>query len=162
MAVQAYGGACSCCGESRLVMLTIDHVHGGGRQHRLRLPRNRATPSSSQELYREIHNAGYPEGMYQILCYNCQAAKGSVGDCPCQATPTVDEVAEFLTQGHLPLGHDMSTVGLRCMSTHFLGSIPAPFTRNQREAARVYLTAAAIAGEEVPDYIQDLAGMTHT
>src|SRR5258706_14541763 len=32
--LDAYGGKCECCGETRREFLTIDHIHGGGQRHR--------------------------------------------------------------------------------------------------------------------------------
>lgn len=159
-ALQAFGGACACCGETRVVMLTIDHIHGGGHQHRQSIPRLKHRPASSQEFYREFREAGYPGHLYQVLCYNCQAAKGPAGVCSCNAAATVDHVAEYLAQGHLPLDHDLSAAGLRCLANNLLGYTPTPVSRNQRDAARVYIKAAARVGDEVPQFIQDMASST--
>ncbi len=72
-----YGGnppTCKCCGESQIEFLSIDHVNGGGNQHR-------------KELGHGVHfdkwliDNGYPEG-FQVLCHNCNLAKGYYGYCP--------------------------------------------------------------------------------
>lgn len=70
-----YGGAkCNCCGESELQFLTIDHIHGGGRKHRRQI-------GQGKTIYSWLKNNGYPVG-YQVLCYNCNCAKGFYGECP--------------------------------------------------------------------------------
>ena len=64
-----YGnGKCSCvkCRFSDIRALTIDHINGGGKQHRLEM--------KSWNLYRWLIENGYPEG-YQTLCMNCQWIK---------------------------------------------------------------------------------------
>lgn len=70
----AYGGACACCGENEPVFLTLDHI----------IPiKSRKRPSSHQ-MYMQLRKEGWPKG-YQILCYNCNHAKGMNEACPHQA-----------------------------------------------------------------------------
>lgn len=76
---QAYGGqVCACCGETEEAFLTIDHVDGGGNQHRKGL-RNRG----GSNFYEWLRKNGFPPG-YQVLCMNCNFAKGQLGYCPHQ------------------------------------------------------------------------------
>lgn len=77
--VEAYGGECACCGEYRLFFLTIDHVHGDGAQKR----RTVDTKSTTTMHYR-LRREGYPPE-YQVLCYNCNCAKGIHSVCPCSS-----------------------------------------------------------------------------
>jgi len=73
-----YGGnppKCACCGETEIKFLSIDHIKGFGTRHR-----NRVKDSGS-EFYRWLLNNNFPEG-YQVLCYNCNCAKGFYGVCP--------------------------------------------------------------------------------
>lgn len=65
--------ACVCCGESEYEFLTIDHINGGGRHHRRTM--------THSHLYKWLIDNGLPEG-YQVLCYNCNCAKGKLGKCP--------------------------------------------------------------------------------
>ncbi len=66
---------CNCCGESNEAFLTLDHIEGGGRQHKLQM-------GSTQAIYRELRKNDYPEG-YQILCYNCNCGRAhNQGVCP--------------------------------------------------------------------------------
>lgn len=64
-----YGGgklACVKCGFDNIHALSIDHINGGGGQHRNRLSHN--------NFYRWLQREGYPTG-YQTLCMNCQFIK---------------------------------------------------------------------------------------
>lgn len=64
--------ACKCCGESIYEFLCIDHVYGGGVQHRKQVGTN---------FYRWLANNQFPNG-FQVLCHNCNMAKGFYGKCP--------------------------------------------------------------------------------
>lgn len=72
--VAHYGGKCSCCGEGRLIFLTIDHVDGGGTKHR-------KVVGHGTQFYRWLVRNGYPAG-FRVLCHNCNFAVGLVGVCP--------------------------------------------------------------------------------
>ena len=76
--INAYGGKCSCCGETIIEFLTIDHVLGGGTQH-LKSLRRRGTL-----FYVWLKQQGFPQGDYQCHCWNCNCAKGMFGVCPHQ------------------------------------------------------------------------------
>ena len=69
-ALQAYGGVCACCKERTIQFLTIDHIDGGGRQHRKRV----------HNFYRWLRMNNFPPG-FQVLCYNCNCCKGAYGAC---------------------------------------------------------------------------------
>lgn len=64
--LQMYGGKCSTCGEPDGTVLQLDHIHGGGTQHR-----------------REVHSPGVirdallaeNSSKYQLLCANCHVRK---------------------------------------------------------------------------------------
>lgn len=69
----AYGGAiCACCGEKELGFLTLDHIHGGGKQHRLR---------EGARIYNSLKRNKWPSG-YQVLCMNCNWGRRLTGTCP--------------------------------------------------------------------------------
>lgn len=63
---------CECCQESIVEFLTIDHVDGGGSNHRREIKIN---------MYHWLKKNGFPTG-YRILCYNCNMAIGVHGICP--------------------------------------------------------------------------------
>lgn len=60
--------ACVICGESRIDCLSIDHIRGGGTQHRLK------TKLAGEKMYRWLIENDFPVG-YQTLCMNCQFIK---------------------------------------------------------------------------------------
>lgn len=70
---------CLCCGERRFQFLSIGHINGGGRQHAVQRRNN----GEGTTLFMWLKRNGYPEG-YQILCHNCNQAKGYYGICPHQ------------------------------------------------------------------------------
>ena len=76
--LRKYGGRCTCCGESKMEFLAIDHIYGRGKKHRSRLGR------SGTRFYFYLKKLGYPRKSYQILCHNCNLAKGFYGKCPHQ------------------------------------------------------------------------------
>lgn len=53
---------CACCSESRLEVLDLDHINGGGNRERKHM--------SLEQRNRLIIRKGYPPG-YRILCRNC-------------------------------------------------------------------------------------------
>lgn len=69
---------CACCGESTLEFLCLDHINGNGNKERKAM----GTPNGT-EIYQKVINLGFPKG-FQILCYNCNNAKGHYGKCPHQ------------------------------------------------------------------------------
>lgn len=71
--IQHYGGKCVCCGETKIEFLAMDHINGGGRKHRASI--------KNSNMYRWIKKNGYPND-FQILCHNCNMAKGFYGQCP--------------------------------------------------------------------------------
>ena len=71
-----YGNKCICCGERQIEFLTIDHISGGGSEHRRLLKTKGGT-----KFYRWLKINNFPAG-YQILCFNCNSAKGFYGTCP--------------------------------------------------------------------------------
>lgn len=67
-----YGRECACCGATE--RLTIDHVHGDGRQHRAEIGEGGTT------LYRWLIANGLPSG-FQTLCYPCNRSKNNGPRC---------------------------------------------------------------------------------
>lgn len=64
-----YGGACRVCGEADIDVLTLDHVVGGGSDHRRAIGNGRRE-SGGQKTYRWAKRHGYPD-IFRVLCYNC-------------------------------------------------------------------------------------------
>ena len=67
---------CKCCNEKEIKFLCLDHINGGGKKHRQEV-------GEGTNFYRWLKNNNYPKGL-QVLCYNCNMAKGFWGKCPHQ------------------------------------------------------------------------------
>lgn len=82
--IEYYGGKCACCGETEILFLALDHIEGGGNEHRRQInnnPGNRCGSSSTQ-FYKWIEKNNYPDFL-QILCHNCNMGKHlNGGKCP--------------------------------------------------------------------------------
>ena len=72
--MQGYGGKCTCCGETEIAFLTIEHLNGGGRKHF-------KEAGSSQGVYRDVIARGFPPE-FTVLCMNCNHAKRNGHVCP--------------------------------------------------------------------------------
>jgi hypothetical protein len=66
--IEAYGSKCVCCGEETKEFLTIYHIN------------NEKKPSVKLHLWLIKNN--FPKDSYQLLCFNCNYAKGLFGYCP--------------------------------------------------------------------------------
>lgn len=72
-----YGRMCACCGETTPQFLTVDHVNDDGAEHRKTLG------GYGRAIYRWLEKEGFPkDGRFQLLCHNCNQAKGLYGECP--------------------------------------------------------------------------------
>lgn len=56
---------CAKCGITDINTLSIDHINGGGTQHKKTI---------TQSFYNYLISHNFPDG-YQVLCMNCQAIK---------------------------------------------------------------------------------------
>lgn len=72
-----YGRKCNCpgCDVTEEKFLSIDHINGGGSEHRKKIKRGGAG------IYIWLIKNNFPDG-FQILCHNCNLAKGFYGRCP--------------------------------------------------------------------------------
>ena len=84
---QKYGLECACCREDRIEFLAIDHLHGGGGEHR------RSLGIKGSSFYRWLIDQGFPPG-YRTLCHNCNMALGFYGYCPHQRGWQVDDLRQ--------------------------------------------------------------------
>lgn len=76
------GGKCACCGETEPRFLTVEHIGGGGNQHR------KQYYNSSYAVYRAIILEGYPRDKYEVLCWNCNMVQSHGVPCPHKALAT--------------------------------------------------------------------------
>lgn len=67
---------CKCCNEREIKFLAIDHINGGGFEHRKTI-----NVRGGSQFYQWLKNNNYPQG-FQVLCHNCNMAKGLYGKCP--------------------------------------------------------------------------------
>ena len=85
--LEHYGGKCACCGETEPSFLAIDHIDGGGNEHRRQIgnnPHNRCGSSSTQ-FAKWIEKNNFPDTL-QLLCHNCNMGKHlNAGICPHKA-----------------------------------------------------------------------------
>lgn len=78
--MSAYGGYCTCCGESQIEFLSIDHIRNDGKKWRAE-----GKHSLGTNFYFQLKKQGYPKENLQILCYNCNLGKHYHGGvCPHQ------------------------------------------------------------------------------
>lgn len=85
--IDGYGGKCNCCGETTSEFLTIDHVDGGGAEHR------RSLGYGNRRLLLQIISAGFPPE-FQVQCFNCNCGRQRNGGiCPhvTGSTPSTKE-----------------------------------------------------------------------
>lgn len=76
-----YGAVCKCCGEHRVLFLTIDHVNNDGSSHRKKLGGTNRS-GNDMKVLKDIVDRDFPDD-YQILCYNCNCGKQrNNGICP--------------------------------------------------------------------------------
>ena len=80
--LDVYGNKCKCCGEATPEFLALDHIKGGGNEHRRAIfGRIRA----GVDFYLWLKRQGFPQDEYQLLCHNCNFARGHYGRCPHEA-----------------------------------------------------------------------------
>lgn len=71
-----YGNKCSCCEETEIRFLTIDHKNGGGTRHKAEVG------GGGWPMYRWIIKNDFPDEL-QLLCANCNLGKyRNNGICP--------------------------------------------------------------------------------
>jgi hypothetical protein len=74
--ITAYGGACSCCGETEEIFLTLARTDDESGADRVSAGR------MSAALLRQLRDAGWPRAGFRLLCRNCQYAVSTLGACP--------------------------------------------------------------------------------
>ncbi len=73
--IAAYGGACTCCGETHEEFLTLEHTRQDGAEHRRRA-------GGCWAVYRELRRLGWPKDGFTVLCMNCNWAVRLSVVCP--------------------------------------------------------------------------------
>lgn len=81
-AFDSYGGRkCNCCGETEIAFLSIDHINNDGAKHRKDIANGKYNEGKGIHMARWLRANKYPPG-FQVLCMNCNFAKGHFGQCP--------------------------------------------------------------------------------
>jgi hypothetical protein len=80
-----YGRACACCEDTK--RLTIDHVDGNGKAHRIELFGR--TDANSTEFYRWLIKQGFPLG-FQVFCLLCNQSKRTGPACRLDHSATLE------------------------------------------------------------------------
>lgn len=65
---------CTCCEETHIEFLTIDHIHGGGSRQTREVGRGK-------NFYQWLKRNHFPKG-FRVLCLNCNFSFGHYGYCP--------------------------------------------------------------------------------
>jgi hypothetical protein len=81
---ESLGFSCACCGESNPLFLSLDHINNDGCQYREKY--------NEQQIYRLAIREGWPKEKYQVLCMNCNFAKGHHGECPHKSGKSTDSI----------------------------------------------------------------------
>ena len=70
---------CACCGMVDIEFLTLDHLENDGSTEKRELNCKRG----GWQFYNKIRKMkGFDKSRYQILCFNCNIARGTLGICP--------------------------------------------------------------------------------
>ena len=128
----ALGWKCACCGEDHPQLLTLDHVNNDGASLK-------KAGESSRGLHVRANEEGWPKDKYQLLCWNCNAAKGRYGICPHQASLTTEQAIQDLQK-----------------RVFNLKEVPGSYTREDRIAQ---LRAARLAYRDRQLEARSLKGM---
>ena len=76
MILDHYGPKCNCCGETTTEFLTLDHINNDGAVHKRSL-----NTKDSHAIKKWVVQNHFPDN-FQILCYNCNCVRNTLGYCP--------------------------------------------------------------------------------
>lgn len=96
--IKALGGKCECCGESHLYFLTLDHRNNNGPEHREKF--------NEQQIYRLARRENFDKSKWQLLCMNCNFAKGHFKECPHRLGITAEQALHKLEDLVKGIGYD--------------------------------------------------------
>jgi hypothetical protein len=68
---------CACCGEKELKFMALDHKNNNGAEHR----REIGGINRGGNMFFWAAKNNFPP-IFQVLCHNCNMAKGLYGECP--------------------------------------------------------------------------------
>lgn len=87
---------CACCREDADRFLIIDHINGGGNEHRRQV-------GGSRGMYNDIRKRGFPPG-FRVLCHNCNYSYSVDKTCPHQSAQNSDRTERPATHAILSEG----------------------------------------------------------
>jgi hypothetical protein len=115
---------CGVCGTGEINELTVDHIDGGGNEHR-KLVIGRLSGSSGTEFYTWLIKNNLPEGL-QTLCFGCNCAK----NCHIITRETaLSMIKDRLKLEELPI--DLSGLVKIQTNTKIAASVKAYFDNNK-------------------------------
>jgi hypothetical protein len=85
--LDAFGCKCACCGETQPQFLTLEHIVPVG---------HRKQSKQCMTLLRDARRDKFDPTRYELLCMNCNAAKGFYGQCPHRLGLSPQEALERL------------------------------------------------------------------
>lgn len=107
----AMGWKCACCGETNPQFLTLEHINGDSSTHyygrKDKVPAHRVQSSTYVEV-RKAKRSGWDPSEYEILCMNCNFAKGHYGQCPHRLGLSSEVVAASLRRKAEGIGRDFA------------------------------------------------------
>lgn len=124
-ALKRYGGdppTCACCGVQHVEFLNLDHVNGDGGAVRRANPR-----MSGLYLALWLKKNGWPDGI-RVLCWNCNASRGSYGYCPHEQSGPKPTVTPSVRQSDPDYVHPLVRPPAPCSEC---GRVSKPITRGR-------------------------------
>lgn len=102
-----YGTSCACCGESEKDFLTIEHKKGQEKSSR----------RTGLVAYRDAVKEYRPD-IYEILCWNCNCAKGKLGYCPHRPPEAIQPYKIHRSNKPYNYSKSVDSMGRRYGKTH--------------------------------------------
>lgn len=128
--LEHYGGKCACCGESQIDFLAIDHIDGGGNEHRRELGISNGT-----SFYSWLKRENFPPG-FQVLCHNCNFSK-HINDGEC--------IHQILSK-RLTMNTNLETIAVHAQGIiDATVNMPEQYAQKIEELAATILSVAAMA-----------------
>ena len=85
--LETFGWKCQCCGEAHPYFLSLDHIDESGSEHRAKYE-----SSNNNLVIADAKREGWPKDKYQLLCMNCNTAKGYYGECPHKTGKSAEDI----------------------------------------------------------------------
>ena len=123
---EEFGYKCSCCGETHPYFLTLEHKLGGNPAGRKRTRKGWVVTKIQPQLINEAAKDGWNREKYDLLCINCNFAKGHFGECPHQSGITPEQVLQNLRRTTKLIGVQYRRTRGKAPSLHVDGQMEEP------------------------------------